>query len=443
MAKFVWDVLDQYGFGSVEKLISWLNRQENKDALAKIVLNDDYLRRQLNYNASAEQSLDYVAVAKAGVLLFADHVHNQYVEKIAWVKNTWDWLMGVLGKPNTYTLTDVVAEIWALGESTVNAVKNAANQALRAVKAAGKYILNNVIAPILNKFQEMLYNLLKGLFIITAHLTPLEFREEDHVLVLSTGNGGLELRFKVEVFLEQLAVGIIINDILVLKTYSPFLFPQTNIETLGNAWLGITDDPEKDAEAYAAVIASMQGLMAIVATMIGTKASNDDFSTSVIWVLALMSTLPFVKQAFDYWNEVKKSKNPTNAQTFAALLALYFQYFYSIHLAAYSMNKVKDLFSHKSKDLSSLSFFDVIDKKKALIFTCTWGINYFWSKRFENLETSRSIREILPLLYVGAIITGLLTKNIFDTFLALSKYSDIQVGINIIMFYIFAMLSLI
>ncbi|MHA2030592.1 MAG: hypothetical protein ACW99Q_14485, partial [Candidatus Kariarchaeaceae archaeon] len=132
---------------------------------------DEDLSNEFNYDDVSAGDLDYFAVAKAGILLFADHIHDQYLSS-GWAATTWSWLMGIIGRSGQ-TLVDIVASIWSLASATIAKVKSVATDVWNGVKAAGQFILNAILTVIHGIIATVLEALIYAILTTLSALTGL------------------------------------------------------------------------------------------------------------------------------------------------------------------------------------------------------------------------------------------------------------------------------
>ncbi|MHA2170129.1 MAG: hypothetical protein ACXAB7_09580 [Candidatus Kariarchaeaceae archaeon] len=161
LADFVWSLLDEYGFGTIERIINWFDNEQRKEDLAQLILEDADLSEAFNYNDVSAGDLDYYAVAKAGILLFADYIHDQYISSKSWADTTWKWLMGrISGFNSSSTLVDIVASIWSLASATITKVKSVATEVWNGVKAVGQFIADFIVMLILDLIADIIVNII-------------------------------------------------------------------------------------------------------------------------------------------------------------------------------------------------------------------------------------------------------------------------------------------
>jgi Tfp pilus assembly ATPase PilU len=51
LANTVWNLIESYGFGSVERIINWYDTEERKELMANIVLNNEGYAEKLGYGS--------------------------------------------------------------------------------------------------------------------------------------------------------------------------------------------------------------------------------------------------------------------------------------------------------------------------------------------------------------------------------------------------------
>ncbi|RMG39277.1 MAG: hypothetical protein D6732_04335, partial [Methanobacteriota archaeon] len=169
LADAAWGLLDTYGFGTVEKIITWYEDEQRQTMLANVILNDDTLKNALNYGEPANggtNELDYKAVAEAGILVFADWVHKTYIQPTA-LNTLWTAIKG-----SSYTLTDLVAELFSGLSTVVSTVKAGVSAAWDGIKAGASFILREMFRTMLSTLAFAVNSAMKGFASLITALDP-------------------------------------------------------------------------------------------------------------------------------------------------------------------------------------------------------------------------------------------------------------------------------
>ncbi len=200
--------------------------------LANVILNDDILKNALNYGEPANggtNELDYRAVAEAGILVFADWMHKTYIQPTA-LNILWTAVKG-----SSYTLTDLVAELFAGLSTVVSTVKAGVSAAWDGIKTAGQFIADTVKVTVNLVLKEALKLMVKGLFLaVSSLISTITFEEQPDLLKLKTGTSSL-----VELGLASDSSGLYLEVLLLampkfrLSLYDPVFLADFQTETLG------------------------------------------------------------------------------------------------------------------------------------------------------------------------------------------------------------------
>ena len=91
VAEFVWNILKQFVFGSIDKLLTMIDTESNRQRLADIIFNEEYkngegetLYTQMNFNVEGE-SVNWYTVAKVAIMFIADIIWDTYIAGNGWV----------------------------------------------------------------------------------------------------------------------------------------------------------------------------------------------------------------------------------------------------------------------------------------------------------------------------------------------------------------------
>ncbi|MCY3414327.1 MAG: LamG domain-containing protein [Candidatus Heimdallarchaeota archaeon] len=223
IADSVWSLLEEYGFGSVERIITWFDNEERLDKLAEVILSDTSLKDALNYGEEGG-TMNYAAVAKAGVLVFVDYIHDTYIDTDDY-RGTWNWLMGVIGHSG-WTLVDVVAGVFSGVSGALSAIKSTITEFAAGVKEGWEYFADNILAPMVDDFVTIFRLILQIFGKIIDAMTP-------EVPIIETANGVMIGDKEIQIIRDNLDVVIQFMN-LDFKISSIFLLPTFDVtETLG------------------------------------------------------------------------------------------------------------------------------------------------------------------------------------------------------------------
>ncbi len=178
LADFVWTKVNEYGFGSIERIIDWFSVESRQDKLAQVILGDTNLQVEMNLNTPDNPSYDpdiglqYAAVAKAGILVFTDYIHDTYIAGgTSWVQSMWGWLMGQLGRSGD-TLVDIVADIFTGVSSALQTIKDNVGEFVDGVKDGMEYILESLMTEIAQGIGEFLKEVIISIGKILLSIFP-------------------------------------------------------------------------------------------------------------------------------------------------------------------------------------------------------------------------------------------------------------------------------
>ncbi len=200
------------------------------------MLKDQSLPQELNLNTPDNPGYDpakpmnYLAVAKVGILVFADWLHKSFVAPNTALNAVWKAGMQTLGRSASDTLADVVNDIFGFAGSVMQTMKNAMQQAWDGIKAAGQFIADTVIAAIHATIKQVAIAALFAVFSILAELDGGQaIMVTDGVAIQQNGVSVLTLQF----ISDANGFNFIVNNDVGLRINSPLRNPQHTFETLG------------------------------------------------------------------------------------------------------------------------------------------------------------------------------------------------------------------
>jgi len=129
-------------------LINWFNTEERKTMLANLITKDPLLKDELGYDSSTGD-MNYFAVAKAALLVFAQWLHKTYIATNAGLNALWNAVMG------SQTLADLVAGIFTGVSSALASVKSGLEAAWDGIKSTGEYIIDSVLDAMFSGFTQI------------------------------------------------------------------------------------------------------------------------------------------------------------------------------------------------------------------------------------------------------------------------------------------------
>jgi hypothetical protein len=156
LANTVWNLIESYGFGSVERIINWYDTEERKELMANIVLNNEGYAEKLGYG-SESGSMDYLFAARLAVLTFVDWVDREYVEN-SWISS----LAAAFGV--NIRLADLVNQVFDISGFVLSSIRDELNKAWEGVKQAGNFIMDIAFKAILDTVAISTNSLLSGIF---------------------------------------------------------------------------------------------------------------------------------------------------------------------------------------------------------------------------------------------------------------------------------------
>ncbi len=213
LADFVWSKVNEYGFGSIERIIDWFSVESREDKLAQVILGDTNLQVEMNLNTPDNPSYDpdiglqYAAVAKAGILVFTDYIHDTYIAGgVSWVQSMWDWLMGQLGRSGD-TLVDIVADVFTGVATALQTIKDNVGEFVDGIKEGTQFMLEAIIDAIFETLVSMvkfvIYSLMTLLLAIensgsaTLNTNSIDFIRfgQSHSLIIDYENKEIVIQF--------------------------------------------------------------------------------------------------------------------------------------------------------------------------------------------------------------------------------------------------------
>ena len=201
-ADWIWRILEEYGFGSIERIINFFSTEDNQNRLANVILGDNdqtanNLQCQLNLNTPFTNSqqcyddqagLNYLAVAKVGILVFAQYIHDTFIATGGWQESAWNGLMNIIGHAG-WTLVDVVNQIWSVTASAMTIIQQAAISVMNAVKSGITYLANSVKSAVLDGLVMGLTSMFEGFaFILNVYSDQISVTSQNNVITISTPN---------------------------------------------------------------------------------------------------------------------------------------------------------------------------------------------------------------------------------------------------------------
>ena len=223
VAGFVWDLVKKYGFGSIERVISWFNdNEQRKQDLGELITADG---GDLGYGSTNFDNVgSYVKLAKVAILYFAQYVQTNYIDGTT-LGNLWG---GSLVDVVNY-ISQIGSYVVNVGTTTITRVKNGLNGAWNGIKAGAEYLANAVLTPILQSFQYLLIKLIETILIITTKLTSITYNSITNGF--NVANGGNTISFEVKIT-SHYSIELVINGNSILDISTPYLAPIANFETL-------------------------------------------------------------------------------------------------------------------------------------------------------------------------------------------------------------------
>ena len=275
LADGAWGLINEFGFGSVERIINWFNTEERKTMLANLITKDPLLKDELGYDNSTGD-MNYFAVAKAALLVFAQWLHKTYIATNAGLNALWNAFMG------NQTLADLVAGIFTGATDALYTVKHNLQTTWDGIKSAGQFIMNSVIDKIMDGLTFAITSVLDGLLYLVSPYLVESYSSDPRsgVFNMTIGSSLLTLKMRRSHTALQLTDG---QDVLLEEDLLRLILP---VESLGitedvvtvlaisNAWyvlldaillaFSIASEPTKELALGAALTISMMFQMAFV-----------------------------------------------------------------------------------------------------------------------------------------------------------------------------------
>jgi hypothetical protein len=306
LANTVWSLLENYGFGSIERIINWYDTEKRKDLMANIVLNNEDYVTKLGYG-NETGTLDYAFVVKLAVLTFADWVDITYVE------NSWIGNMAAAFDLNI-RLADLLNGVFEISGFVLSSIRSQLNNAWEGVKSAGEFIVDAVIHIILDGFVSIMQTSLETIAIVLSQLIPETISFNNNIMYINDIAFGIKRTPQ--------GIGLIFND-MQLEIINFFKEVDVNVETLsveaftiGSAILLIATNilvpvlaKNHPGAALIAIIISALGQLFANIGMI-YNSNQDDLEYLMIYYL--INAVLLLSSSFITFGNIYYSLNPTN-----------------------------------------------------------------------------------------------------------------------------------
>jgi hypothetical protein len=224
LANTVWNLIESYGFGSVERnlqKINWYDTEERKELMANIVLNNTGFAEKLGYG-NETGSMDHLFAARLAVLTFVDWVDREYVEN-SWISS----LAAAFGV--NIRLADLVNQVFDISGFVLTSIRSQLNKAWEGLKSSSEYIINSVLSVIHNIIIDSIALALEGLLIIMSQFLP-EFSYQktlNSFVIFKDGNILINLSLNADS--DGFSLGF---DEKLLLINQPLLFTEAEVDTL-------------------------------------------------------------------------------------------------------------------------------------------------------------------------------------------------------------------
>ena len=153
--------------------INFFSTEDNQIRLANVILGDNdqtanNLQCQLNLDTPLTNSqncyddqagLNYLAVAKVGILVFAQYIHDTFIATGGWQESAWNGLMNIIGHSG-WTLVDVVAEVFSGVSNAIGAIKQGISTLVDIIVEAGEYLMKEALKVLLLSVEGIVSTLL-------------------------------------------------------------------------------------------------------------------------------------------------------------------------------------------------------------------------------------------------------------------------------------------
>ena len=198
VAEFVWHILEKYIFGCIDKLLSFIDTEENRGKLAKLIVDSGF-EEDLGFSKTESDpgNINWWAVAKLGMMFVADIIWDTYIDGKGWVTSLFSSVIGG-------TLVDLVCDVLNGLAAAVSAVKAGVNVMVNAIESAYQFVTDLVLGLIFdlyaNILQLIMFSLILGItpfidqFSASIDGNDIIIQKEDTILrfaITSSGSKGI------------------------------------------------------------------------------------------------------------------------------------------------------------------------------------------------------------------------------------------------------------
>jgi hypothetical protein len=188
LANTVWNLIESYGFGSVERnlqKINWYDTEERKELMANIVLNNKGYAERLGYG-NTTGNMDYLFAARLAVLTFVDWVDRTYVD------NTWISSLAAAFGVNI-RLAELVNQVFGISGFVLSSIRDELNKAWEGIKSVTGYITDIIFDAIMESVVLIMKSLLQSMTILFASIFDINYSIEENGV--SVGGNLLEIQY--------------------------------------------------------------------------------------------------------------------------------------------------------------------------------------------------------------------------------------------------------